>query len=315
LGFIAALIPPAAPLFIAIAKIPAGLITKIAFTAADFPVIQMKSALMILTLGLLMYFGRRYLILIILIILLLTFLQRWPNNNWQIANCDVGQGDAMVLKVAPNSAVVIDVGPDPKLIDQCLKALSIQKIPLLILTHPHADHIGGLSGAVAGRAVGQIMRVAMRGEVLIIGQLKIQILWPDNSTHFFTDNGGEGSALNNQSIVALITSPDYTLLTTGDAEPDVQKLIGPPKVKYLKVAHHGSKYQDLRFNALANPDLAIISVGKGNKYGHPANSTVKLFKHVLRTDKDGAIAIDPITGSVSSSKVGAFGLPVLWRVA
>jgi competence protein ComEC len=104
-------------------------------------------------------------------------------------------------------------------------------------------------------------------------------------------------------------------LTTGDAEPDVQKLISPPKVKYLKVAHHGSKYQDLRFNALADPDLAIISVGKGNKYGHPANSTVKLFKHMLRTDEDGAVAIDPITGSVSSSKVGAFGLPVLWRVA
>ena len=315
LGFIASLLPPLAPMLISIAKIPAGLITKIAYTAADFPVIQMKSALLILAIGLLMFFGRRYLILIVPIFLLLTFLQRWPNNDWQIANCDVGQGDAMVLKVAPNSAVVIDVGPEPKLIDQCLKALSIHKIPLLILTHPHADHIGGLSGAVAGREVGQIMRVAMRGEILEIGQLKIEILWPDNSTHFFTDNGGEGSAVNNQSIVALISSPDYTLLTTGDAEPDVQKLISPPKVKYLKVAHHGSKYQDLRFNALADPDLAIISVGKGNKYGHPANSTVKLFKHMLRTDKDGAIAIDPITGSVSSSKVGAFGLPVLWRVA
>lgn len=315
LGFIAALLPPLAQMLISIAKIPAGLITKIAYTAADFPVIQMKSALLILAIGLLMYFGRRYLILIVPIFLLLTFLQRWPNNDWQIANCDVGQGDAMVLKVAPNSAVVIDVGPEPKLIDQCLKALSIHKVPLLILTHPHADHIGGLSGAVAGREVGQIMRDAMRGEILEIGQLKIEILWPDNSTHFFTDNGGEGSAVNNQSIVALISSPDYTLLTTGDAEPDVQKLISPPKVKYLKVAHHGSKYQDLRFNALADPDLAIISVGKGNKYGHPANSTVKLFKHMLRTDKDGAIAIDPITGSVSSSKVGAFGLPVLWRVA
>jgi competence protein ComEC len=68
------------------------------------------------------------------------------------------------------------------------------------------------------------------------------------------------------------------------------------------------------FNALANPDLAIISVGAGNKYGHPADSTVKLFKRVIRTDKSGAIAIDPNTGSVSSSKVGAFGLPVLWRV-
>jgi competence protein ComEC len=85
-------------------------------------------------------------------------------------------------------------------------------------------------------------------------------------------------------------------------------------VRYLKVAHHGSKYQDLTFNKVANPEVAIISVGAGNKYGHPSKSTVKLFKKVLRTDKDGAIAIDPITGSVSSSKVGAFGLPVMWRI-
>ena len=64
----------------------------------------------------------------------------------------------------------------------------------------------------------------------------------------------------------MITAPSYTLLATGDAEPDVQKLIHPPKVKYLKVAHHGSRYQDIEFNALANPEVAIISVGVGNKY-------------------------------------------------
>jgi competence protein ComEC len=92
-------------------------------------------------------------------------------------------------------------------------------------------------------------------------------------------------------------------------------LISPPKVDYLKVAHHASKFQDLRFNQLADPTLAIVSVGKGNKYGHPAESTLRLFKTVLRTDLNGAIAIDPITGSISSSKVGAFGLPVLWRIA
>ena len=121
--------------------------------------------------------------------------------------------------------------------------------------------------------------------------------------------------MNNQSIVALITTPVYSLLATGDIEPDVQRLINPPKVDYLKVAHHGSKYQDLGFNAAANPKLAIISVGKGNKYGHPYQGTLRLFKKALRTDLDGAVAIDPISGSISSSKVGLFNLPVLWRVA
>ena len=315
LGFIAALIPPLAPLLVAVAKIPAGLITKVAYRAADFPVINLRNAFLLIAFIAALYFGRKYLFILIPIILILSFLQRWPNNDWQIANCDVGQGDALVLKSAPHSGVVIDVGPEPRLIDQCLKALSINEIPLLILTHPHADHVGGLVGATNGRNVGRIIQNAMRGEILKLGEMRIEFLWPDNGSHYFTDNGGEGSEINNQSIVALITTNDYSLLTTGDLEPDAQSLISPPKVDYLKVAHHGSKYQDNRFNKAANPELAIISVGVGNKYGHPAAQTMKLFKEVVRTDKAGAIAIDPNTGSVSSSKVGAFGLPVLWRVA
>ena len=315
LGFVAALAPPIAPELISLAKIPAGIITKIAYRAAEFPVIHLKSALLILLFTALFYFAKKYLVLILPLILLFTFLQRWPNNDWQIANCDVGQGDAMVLRLSPGRAVVIDVGPEPKLIDQCLKDLSIVEIPLLILTHPHADHIGGLSGAIKDRRIGTIMSQATRGEVLKIDQMHIQILWPDNASHNFADNGGEGSQINNQSIVALITTPIYSLLTTGDAEPDVQQLISPPQVDYLKVAHHGSKYQDGKFNNMANPKLAIISVGRGNKYGHPADKTVRLFKKVVRTDESGAIAIDPITGSVSSSKVGVFGWPVFWRLA
>ena len=314
LGFIAALAPPFAPFLIILAKIPASLITKIAYQAADFPVIHMKNALLIMLLIAITYFGKRYLILILPLILIFTFLQRWPNNDWQIANCDVGQGDAMVLKISPRKAVIIDVGPEPKLIDQCLRDLSIEEIPLLILTHPHADHIGGLAGAIKGRKVGRILQSAIRGEIIEAGKMRIEILWPDMANHNFADNGGEGSAVNNQSIVALITTPDFSLLTTGDAEPDVQQLITTKRVDYLKVAHHGSRFQDPRFNKSADPKLAIISVGKGNKYGHPAPSTLALFRNIVRTDQNGAVAIDPITGSVSSSKVGAFGLPVFWRI-
>ena len=315
LGFVAALVPPIAPVLIVIAKIPASLITKIAFLASEYPVVQLKSALLLIAFGAIAYLLRRYLIFLIPVFILLTYLQRWPNNDWQIANCDVGQGDAMVLKVSANSAVVIDTGPEPKLIDQCLRSLSIKEIPLLILTHPHADHIGGLAGAIKGRKVGNIMRTAYRGEVLQIKKMRIEILWPDGGVHQFSEYGAEGSQLNNQSIVALITTPVYSLLATGDIEPEVQQLLQVPKVDFLKVAHHGSKFQDLGFNAAANPKIAIISVGKGNKYGHPYAETVRLFRKVLRTDLDGAVAIDPVSGSISSSKVGLFNLPVLWRVA
>jgi competence protein ComEC len=145
--------------------------------------------------------------------------------------------------------------------------------------------------------------------------MQVEILWPDGVSHAFTDNGGEGSETNNKSIVTLITTPNYTLLATGDLEPDAQRQIAIRQVDFLKVAHHGSKYQDRRFNEIADPTLAIISVGSGNKYGHPDSMTLDLFKKVVRTDQLGAIAIDPKQMSISSSKVGIFGLPVLWRVA
>ncbi|WP_201295318.1 MULTISPECIES: ComEC/Rec2 family competence protein [Nocardia] len=80
----------------------------------------------------------------------------WPPSGWVLAACDVGQGDGLAVPAGPGAAVVIDVGPDPRPIRTCLDRLRIKRIPLLILTHPHADHIGGLTGALHGRAVDAI---------------------------------------------------------------------------------------------------------------------------------------------------------------
>ncbi|MET9025475.1 ComEC/Rec2 family competence protein [Nocardia sp. NPDC004168] len=80
----------------------------------------------------------------------------WPPTGWVLAACDVGQGDGLALSVGPGAAVVIDVGPDPRPIRTCLDRLRVARIPLLILTHPHADHIDGLAGALHGRAVDAI---------------------------------------------------------------------------------------------------------------------------------------------------------------
>ncbi|MEV6274974.1 ComEC/Rec2 family competence protein [Nocardia sp. NPDC051832] len=80
----------------------------------------------------------------------------WPPSDWVLAACDVGQGDGLALSVGHRSAVVIDVGPDPRPIRTCLDRLRINRIELLVLTHPHADHIGGLAGALHGRTVAAI---------------------------------------------------------------------------------------------------------------------------------------------------------------
>ncbi|MFI9505091.1 ComEC/Rec2 family competence protein [Nocardia sp. NPDC052566] len=77
----------------------------------------------------------------------------WPPGDWVLAACAVGQGDALALSLGNGAAVVIDVGPHPRPIDTCLTRLGITTIPLLILTHPHADHIGGLPGALQNRHV------------------------------------------------------------------------------------------------------------------------------------------------------------------
>ncbi|MGW6424122.1 ComEC/Rec2 family competence protein [Nocardia sp. NPDC055053] len=80
----------------------------------------------------------------------------WPPDGWVLAMCDVGQGDGLALSVGPGAAVVIDTGPDPRPIRRCLDRLHITHIRLLVLTHPHADHIDGLSGALRGRTVDAI---------------------------------------------------------------------------------------------------------------------------------------------------------------
>jgi competence protein ComEC len=117
---------------------------------------------------------------LLVLILAFTWLQRFPAGDWQIANCDIGQGDALVLNLHNQRAIVIDVGPDPELIDRCLHQLGIKEIPLLILTHSHADHVGGLAGAKKRRTIGQTWYGNMyAGTTAQIGEYHITVHWPD----------------------------------------------------------------------------------------------------------------------------------------
>jgi len=297
-GFLAALISPLSPtlahLLIACIKPCALWIVAIARWSAQFPVLSLRTGLMgfLITGALiaLMYFGKRRVAAAILVLILCAaWLQRFPTGDWQIANCDVGQGDALVINLHHKRAIVIDAGPDPELIDRCLHQLQIKEIPLLILTHSHADHVGGLPGAKKNRRVERIWYGDVKaGARARIDGITIDVLWPQ---------GESDPNPNNCSIATLIKARDFSLFAAGDIEPPVQSQLRSRigKVDIYKVAHHGSRYQDFALLRELSPAIAIISVGAGNSYGHPARSTIsalsELHAKVLRTDIDGAVAI------------------------
>ena len=331
-GFVAALVSPFAPaltsVLIHIIRIPAGSITAIAHWSSDFPVLTIHNgtigfAIVALLVGLLWLFKkswRRSTAILVAIILSLTWVQRWPAGDWQIANCDVGQGDSMVINLHHSKAIVIDLGPDPVAENKCLKDLGIKEVPLLILSHFHADHVGGLSGLVQSRTVGQVwisnnlepllesthslaliqkseIVTVQKGLVSQIAGIQFEVLWPENTTKNFEVLPGEGSQINNSSIAMLITTPDWSVFTAGDLVPPAQhEILGSVRtVDIYKVCHHGSKYQDEQLMSALSAQIAVISVGAKNSYGHPAPETIaaltRLGTQVVRTDLDGAIAI------------------------
>ena len=328
-GFIAALIAPITPLgaqlLVALIKPFAFWITAIAEWIARFPVFTLRTGLYgfvtaLILIALLVWGRRKAAAAVLVLILAFTWLQRFPAGDWQIANCDIGQGDSSVINLGNHRAIVLDVGPDAALEDACLKALGIREIPLLILSHFHADHVEGLPGLLKKRSVGQVwvsnntdpvfesarvqnwlkgvnVQVVTRGMQSRFSNIEIKVLWPLTTTGQFATNPGDGSAINNSSIAAMIASPDFSLFAAGDLEPPVQELLRADvtHVDIYKVCHHGSKYQDPEFMKLLSPAIAMISVGVGNTYGHPAPQTVaaltRLGARVVRTDTDGAIAI------------------------
>ncbi len=243
----------------------------------------------------------------------------WPGSGWIMVACDVGQGDGAVFRVGPHDGVVIDVGPDPTLMNSCLRKLHIRHISLLVLTHFHADHVGGIDGAIRGRIVDQAWVTALPEPELtasfamrelrdhhiptfvssfpqhiVIGSLDITCLWPSRIIR------GQGSDPNNASIVLLIKTLGHTIVMSGDVEPAAQQALVSQfgsglHADVLKVPHHGSPHQDAQFAAAVHPRDAIISVGLNNDYGHPAQSTIAMYQAlgatVWRTDRQGAVAV------------------------
>ncbi|WP_233712219.1 ComEC/Rec2 family competence protein [Kribbella turkmenica] len=244
--------------------------------------------------------------------------------------CDVGQGDGLVLRAGDTAAVVVDTGPDPAAMDRCLRDLGVEYIPVLVLSHFHADHVGGLAGVLENRKVGEIevtpyfsppaeydrvadlaahhgiaLRTVTYRERREVGSLRWTNLWPARVPALPPDgrsgapSTGEGSPENNASITLMAEASGLRILLTGDLEPESQRAILATGVDLradvLKVPHHGSAQQDPAFIAATGARLAVISAGRDNDYGHPAPRTLELLSHqstrTVTTSTTGALSI------------------------
>lgn len=348
LGFaalaVAPVAPPAAELLAVIASWPVGWIATVARTGADLPGAEAQwpggwsgaallAGLTVSAVLLAPRLARRPWIcaaaglLLVLAVLrpvpLTRIMTGWPPPGWAFALCDVGQGDAMVLMAGEGAGVVVDAGPDPRAVDRCLRDLAVTRVPLVVLTHFHADHVRGLPGVLRGRAVGAIQTTsleeppeqaafvrrtaaaarvptlrAVAGEHRRAGPVDWRVLWPRQGP------GGAGATMrepNDSSVTLRVRAAGgLTLLLLGDLEPLAQRELlrgreasGP--VDVLKVAHHGSAFQDAGLLHSVRPRLALISCGADNPYGHPSARTVGALRaagaRVLRTDTDGPIAV------------------------
>ena len=239
-------------------------------------------------------------------------------DQWAIVACDVGQGDMMMLRVGVHSAAIIDTGPGDGSASACMRRYGVSEVPLLILTHPHADHDGGISEVLATAHVGTAWipqvstlegfdpaarRLTEAG--VDVGVPEVGERWNATQLELTVRQARpvspappvgtrvDGTVLNDASLVVTGVVHGVSVLALGDVEDDAQRDLesamgGAIAVDVVKVAHHGSRVQDAGLAARIEAAVAIVSVGAGNTYGHPSDKALALYgqggTRVIRTD-------------------------------
>lgn len=244
----------------------------------------------------------------------------WPPAGAVVVACAVGQGDLIVVPVRAGEAIVVDAGPEPVAADRCLRDLGVSSVPLFVVSHFHADHVGGVSGVFRGRRVGAVLAAAWPepeyGHRLVLEAAAAAGVqrWPDPQPGTSYRVGpvtltvlappgrltGTRSDPNNNSLVLRVEAAGVRVLLSGDAEIELQQAlltaVGPDALRadVLKVPHHGSAFQHDAFLAAVAPAVALVPVGEGNDYGHPDPDLLARLAatgaRVLRTDVDGDVA-------------------------
>ncbi len=237
----------------------------------------------------------------------------WPVRGWWLVACDVGQGDGFVVREG-EAVVVVDTGPDPDLMDACLDRLGVGDISLLVLTHFHDDHVGGLEQVVRGRRVGQVwispchdppdtfaralpdlqgqaVSTPDVGTQASVGALHLSVIWPQRIIQ-------SGSVPNNASLSFYLRGPHGTVAFFGDVEEEAQGAILAQgltlQADVVKVPHHGSAGFDPDLPSAVRPRVALVGVGD-NTFGHPTAQAIAAWQavgaKVLTTQDNGDIAL------------------------
>ena len=239
----------------------------------------------------------------------------------------------MVLSTGePGSAIVVDTGPDPDLLQECLDRLGVTFVPLVVLTHLHADHIDGIDGVFPGRRVGVVgvgpgretagawravtgsagehsvpVTELTAGQVWTTGGARVEVLGPVGTP------GRAAWGPNDLSVVLKVTVAGVRILMTGDIEEPAQRALLAADVDLtadvLKDPHHGSAALVPAFVDAVRARVAVIGVGRDNDFGHPTEAALNMLESagvgtVLRTDQDGDVAVGVIGGELRTTRRG-----------
>ena len=237
-----------------------------------------------------------------------------PSEDLKVHFLDVGQGDSIFIELPTNETILIDASikdASNKIINY-LREENVSKIDYVFATHPHSDHIGGMSAVIKAFDIGQIympkavtttktyenllltikdknlkIKTAKAGNTIIdTDDLKLVVLAPNQDSY---------ESLNNYSIVLKLTYKEKSFLFMGDAETLSEKEItGDIQADVLKVGHHGSRTSTSQaFLNKVNPSYAVISVGLNNDYKHPHQEVIDRLEKknikIYRTDQNGDI--------------------------
>ena len=250
-----------------------------------------------------------------------------PDGRLHVTVLDIGQGDAVLVETPTGRTMLVDGGPDPELTLRRLGAnlpFSERTIDVVVVTHPHQDHVAGLVEVLDRYRVGLLLhagipfenaaydrlladaaaegvdvRLARAGDRLVLDAVtSLDVVYPDAAEASAPLPDGD---INNGSIVAVLRHGGFSALLTGDAKAPVEaKLVAGgrlPGTDVLKVGHHGSSSSTTpTLLAATRPSVAVISAGKGNEYGHPTEQTLSALATVSgiavhRTDLDGDVEI------------------------